>query len=154
MAKTDIMDVEVVKLTKFGFQNEKGDFIGYSPKMDKKSQAEVVPGRKFSVEMYIADSGKQYVNKVLRQLEVPAISKVTVSIPKVTPEVPKSVKTVNSETMSKAEWADKDTRISRQGVIQAAVQAVSHTGTALDTGALFVEAEALAQLMLAFVNQK
>ncbi len=56
-----------------------------------------------------------------------------------------------SDTMSKEEWASKDLRISRQGVIQAAVQAVAPL---VSLELLYPEAEKLALQMLDFVNQK
>jgi hypothetical protein len=54
-------------------------------------------------------------------------------------------------SMSKEEWASKDLRISRQGVIQAAVQAVAPI-VALEE--VYNEAEKLANQMLKFVNTK
>jgi hypothetical protein len=151
MAQTKEMKVEVKALTKYGFQDATGAYVGWSKNFKETDKSQVVPGRFFNVEMYIADSGKQYVNKVLSQLDT-VKTEDTVVTPKAI--VARPIKPSVSETMTKAEWADKDTRISRQGVIQAAVQAVSHMGTSVDTDSLFVEAEALAQLMLQFVNQK
>ena len=112
MAQTNIMDVEVKQLTKYGFQDGKGEYVGYSKKFDEAAKAQIVPGRKFSVEMYIADSGKQYINKVLRQLDGPTLNDLKQAVVKVkekelnpTIAVFPSTKT---ETMSKAEWSAKD----------------------------------------------
>lgn len=155
MAQTNVMDVQVKQLTKFGFQNDKDEYIGWSKNLKDGDKAQVVPGRSFSVEMYIADSGKQYVNKVIRQLDslksgdtsvvIPATTRPPTVKPLVTP------KSANSEVMSKSEWADKDTRISRQGAIQAAVKAASAYST---DDLLFTNAVALADKMLAYVNNK
>ncbi len=109
MAETKVMDVEVVKLTKFGFQNEKSEYVGYSNYMKDTDKAKVVPGRKFSVEMYIADSGSQKINKILKQLETAQVNQALETakvIAKVTPGT-KEFKSAN-ETMSKAEWSAKD----------------------------------------------
>lgn len=57
-----------------------------------------------------------------------------------------------SDGLSKEEWASKDLRISRQGVIQAAVQAMAPL--VANRAELFPEAEKLAVLMLEFVNKK
>lgn len=154
MAQTNVMDVEVKALTKYGFQDGTGAYVGWSKNFKEADKAQVVPGRKFSVEMYVADSGKQYVNKVLRQLEAPIAPPLVAPVFSKTP-MAKPIKTVtSSDTMSKAEWADKDTRISRQGVIQAAVQAVANMGMLTGSDELFPVAEDLANKMLAFVNQK
>jgi hypothetical protein len=107
MAQTNVMDVEVKALTKFGFQNEKGEYVGWSKNFKEGDKTQVVPGRKFSVEMYIADSGKQYVNKVIRLLGVedkPLVAPVFAKTPTAKP----LAKAPASETMSKAEWSAKD----------------------------------------------
>jgi hypothetical protein len=116
MAQTNVMDVQVKQLTKYGFQNDKDEYIGWSKNIKDADKSQVVPGRKFSVEMYIADSGKQYVNKVLRQLDavasVPAKA-VTSTLTGVTVEQIQKVKAMtssakSSDTMTKAEWSAKD----------------------------------------------
>src|ERR1700686_5818199 len=108
MAQTNIVEGGVKNLTKFGFQNEKDEYIGWSKNIKDSDKSQVVPGRKFSVEMYIADSGKQYVNKVLRQLEAPVTPPIVAPVFAKTPTGKPSVKSVSSETMTKAEWSQKD----------------------------------------------
>lgn len=53
--------------------------------------------------------------------------------------------------LSKEEWAQKDVRISRQGLIQAAVQALAHLHT---PPKLFDEAAKLADQMLEYVRRE
>lgn len=71
-------------------------------------------------------------------------------------EIKKSAaKSSTSETMSKADWASKDTRISRQGLFQAALQSVGllqfNTGTTLEE---YLDAvEKTAERGLVFVNR-
>ncbi len=66
--------------------------------------------------------------------------------------IPKFEKKATSDnSMSKEEWAAKDVRISRQGLIQAAVHAL---GPVVGLETLFEEAEKLANQMLEYVNRK
>jgi hypothetical protein len=64
--------------------------------------------------------------------------------------------TKSSETMSKADWHDKDVRISRQGLFQAALQSVGvlqlNTGNTLEDYLKLVEQVADAGLL--YVNRK
>lgn len=106
MANTTVTKTQVLELTKFGFKDGNGAYVGYSPKMPEKDKALIVPGRTLEVEMYVADSGKQYVNKVVSQ----NTENVTKSTPKVTATA--------SEAMTRADWDNKDLRISRQGAVQ------------------------------------
>lgn len=157
MATTITEKIKVNKLTKYGFQV--GDeFVNYSKLF--KDQAKVVPGIEFDAELYVADSGKRYLNKILGQLpssakEVPPTAVATapgVDSDRAKKFVPKFEKKASADTsMSKEEWAAKDQRISRQGVIQAAVIALAPV-VSLDT--LSVEAKKLANEMLSFVNGK
>lgn len=58
--------------------------------------------------------------------------------------------------MSKADWASKDRRISRQGLIQSTLISVSHLVAAgvLPKEEMFKAAEILANKALAFVEEK
>ncbi len=113
MAETKVMDVEVVKLTKFGFQDETGGYVGYSNYLKDSDKAKVVPGRKFSVEVYVADSGSKKINKILKQLDVSLPKNLTdVTVKDIERSVIKQAVLKEaygkSETMSKAEWSAKD----------------------------------------------
>ena len=65
-------------------------------------------------------------------------------------------KSAASETMSKADWADKDQRISRQGLFQACLQSVGilqlNTGNTLEDYLKLVEQAA--DRGLEYVNRK
>ena len=65
-------------------------------------------------------------------------------------------KAAASETMSKADWASKDVRISRQGLFQACLQSVGllqlNTGNTFDDYMTLVEQAA--ERGLAFVNKQ
>lgn len=170
MAMTQLTKVTVDELTKFGLKSN-GEYINWSAKLDEKAKVPVVPGRTFSMELYIADSGKKYINKVLQMVESSDVPRVTADVPSLkkkvitdsqtvnTPEtkpksfVKKAVEKMTGEAMTRADWDNKDTRISRQGVIQAAVQAVANLGMS-DMEHLYNEAETLAEQMLEFVNRK
>ena len=56
-----------------------------------------------------------------------------------------------ADNMSKAEWAAKDVRISRQGVVQSAVKAISSMGT--DPNVSFDVVKELSDKMLEYVNK-
>jgi hypothetical protein len=66
-----------------------------------------------------------------------------------------ATKATNSETMSKADWANKDQRISRQGLFQACLQSVGllqlNTGNTLEDYLKLVEQAA--ERGLQFVNK-
>ncbi len=119
--------VTVQELSKYGFKAG-GEYYNWSKNIKEEDKGKIVPGASFDMDIYIADSGKKYVNAVNGMLEAG-------SVPKVEPKfnAPKTASAVytgrkagsDSDTMSKAEWAAKDQRISRQGVIQAAVQALA-----------------------------
>jgi hypothetical protein len=151
MPSTQIVEVAVEQLTKFGYKDASG-YVSYSKKLSDDDKLKVVPGAKFEGEYYVADSGTRYLNKVFKTLQ----KADTVKIEK--PVVAKSVEVktfpvapAKNETMSKAEWADKDVRISRQGVIQAAVRAVS--AYSADPMDCYEKAVILANHMLKFVNE-
>jgi hypothetical protein len=105
------MEVAVESLTKFGFKAN-GEFINWSKKFDEASKAQVIPGSKLSVQMYIADSGKQYVNQILKQLgstvDPLLVAPVFAKTPTVKPLAQPLTKAPATETMSKAEWSAKD----------------------------------------------
>ena len=160
MANTVKEKVKVDGLSKFGFKVGT-EYINFSKTLAEGDKAKIVPGLEAEMELYVADSGKRYVNKVLSTvLPAKSLAKAVVEIaaaPKQLPDVerakrftPKFTKKAD-DTMSKEEWAAKDVRISRQGVIQAAVQAVAPV-VSLDK--LYGEAEKLANQMLEFVNRR
>src|ERR1700733_9336511 len=111
MATTSIVKFHVEALTKYGFKAN-GEFVNYSKNF--KDQAKVVPGVDIEAEVYTADSGKQYVNKLLATTigvvvatsgtEAPAPTAPAKSF---TPRFQKKAANA-SESMSKADWAAKD----------------------------------------------
>jgi len=114
------------------------------------------------MELYIADSGKKYINKILQMVETADVPKAdTIRAKKYTPKETKTtvtvatgvVKTAEDKPMLRADWDAKDRRISRQGVIQASVQAVANLGMCPSTEDLFPLAEELANKMLEFVGK-
>jgi hypothetical protein len=100
MANTIVANVEVAELTKYGFKDGNGAYVGWGKQLKDSEKTPVVPGRVFEMELYIADSGKQYVNKVLKQLEIGSGTPV-----KSTTGVPKPVLNVTPQV---TDWAAKD----------------------------------------------
>jgi len=155
MPKTENVNVEVKELTKWGFKDQAG-FVSLSKKLSESDKSKLVPGSSFTGEYYIADSGTRYLNKILSKIESPVV-KTQDNIDmtdkdrakRFTPKFNKAAALDN--TMSKEDWANKDQRISRQGVVQAAVIALAPV-VSLDT--LFDEADKLATQMLEFANRK
>ena len=162
MATTQIDKIQVSELSKFGFKVG-NEFVNYSKQLPEADKTRVVPGAEFDAEMYVADSGKRYLNKIIQSTAVstsevmahqaPALNKnPAVDIERAKKFVPKFQKKETADnSMSKDEWAAKDQRISRQGVIQAAVIALAPV-VSLDL--LPIEAIKLANTMLTFVNNK
>ena len=155
MPSTQVVQVVVEKLNKFGFYDQTGG-VYYSKNLKDSDKLKVVPGAKFNAEYYVADSGSRYLNKVFDML-VPTepVKKETIHAPKPSKTEAKTVAPkaeTKSETMTRSDWDNKDRRISRQGVIQAAVQAL--TGVYPTVTELYDAAEELALKMLDFVNEK
>ena len=158
MANNTVVKVKVEELTKYGFKNN-GKYVNYSKQLAEADKAKVVPGAEFEAEFYVADSGKEYLNKILNTKAI--ISDIRTPVTDITPPVdqerakrftPKFVKKeIPDNTMSKQEWADKDHRISRQGAVQAAVIALAPI---VSLELLPTEAVKLARQMLEFVNEK
>ena len=145
MATTIVEKVSVTELTKYGFKDATGAYINWSKNLKDSEKTPVVPGRTFDMELYVADSGKKYVNKVMAESNN---GKATVT-PRVTSKVTLKATPATATTMSKEEWQAKDVRISRQGVIQASVQALSGQ---VPVEELYTEAAKLATQMLEFVR--
>ena len=137
------MSTEIIvpeKNGKFGpFAN--GQFYSFSKFF--KGNKEMIVGQSYNVDVFTSDSGKKYINAVVG--EAP---KIVAPVFNNTPVA----KAVKDSGMSKDEWQAKDTRISRQGVWQAAVQALAPAYTELDK--LIKEAEVLANAGLEYVNRK
>lgn len=143
MANTTVVMVKVEELSKFGYKAN-GKYVNYSKQLSDADKARVVPGAEFEAEYFVADSGKEYLNKVLRapgNTQGPATGVDTARAKKFTPKYEKKGEAI-SAGLSKDEWAAKDRRISRQGCIQVAVQVES----------TFEKAAELAEKMLEFVN--
>jgi hypothetical protein len=145
MAQTTVVTVTVEELSKYGFKAN-GRYVGLSKQLSETDKAMIVPGATFEAEFYIADSGKEYLNKVLKA-SPKAVAK------KYTPKAftPKFKKEEKGEAMTRADWDAKDQRISRQGAVQAAVIALAPV-VSLEN--LPEEAIKLATQMLVFVRGK
>jgi hypothetical protein len=148
MASTLTENVAVTELSKYGVKVG-NEYYNWSKQIKESDKGKVVPGGTYAMDLYVADSGKRYINSVNGEILVPK----EVTHPQV--KVETSVKAVDvgrakkytpkaevSAGLSKDEWAAKDRRISRQGCIQVAVQVA---GT-------FEEAVVLADKMLTFVQ--
>lgn len=146
--------VQVVELTKYGFKDGTGAYVGWSKQLPEAAKTPVVPGRSFDMELYIADSGKRYVNAIIAQateIPLPVAPRGPGRPPKVGASIQHNFEcTPAGAAMTRTDWDNKDTRISRQGVIQAAVKALAGQ---VPLEALFTEAELLAEDMLKFVNE-
>ena len=151
MPNTTVVDVTVEELSRYGFKAN-GRYVNYSKGLSETDKAMVVPGVTLKAEFYIADSGKEYLNKVLGASSKPVAPVTDVNPPADTSRAkrftPKFTKK-ETETMSKAEWAEKDQRISRQGAVQAAVIALAPV---VSLEQLPTEAVKLATKMLEFVR--
>ena len=148
MANTVVETITVAALTKYGFKGTDGKFVSWSKFVSDAVKAEVVPGLSFEGELYVSPTGTRYLNKIVKKLEAKNLG-APAAVPK--PSVKKTVPVVEDKPMSRADWDSKDKRISRHGVIQAAVQAVA-PHVALEE--VFKAAEALANQMLDYVNDK
>ncbi len=150
MSSTVKEKVSVEQLSKFGFKAN-NEYYNWSKKISEEDKGKVIPGASFDMDIYVADSGKKYVNSVIGMLEAGQAPKPEAKFnsPKATPKY-EGRGAVADNSMSKADWAAKDVRISRQGCIQAAVNAL---GPVLAPDVLLDEAVKLADKMLEYVNR-
>lgn len=152
MATTQIVKVRIDSMTKYGYKaNDK--FVNYSKNLSETDKAKVVPGAEFEAEYFIADSGKEYLNKVLSNVAISVIPTdkgigKSVDTERAKHFTPKFTKKEDS-SMSKGEWAAKDQRISRQGAVQASAIALAPV---VSLEQLPEEMVKLATKMLEFVN--
>jgi hypothetical protein len=157
MSQTTVVKVKVEEMSKYGFKSN-GRYVNYSKQLSDADKAKVVPGAEFDAEYFVADSGREYLNKILSDLKKNPVGKVevetkvnTARAKKFTPSFKKKDDAPTSAGLTKDEWAAKDRRISRQGCIQAAVQALGPSYG--DESALFVASVKLADKMLEYANQ-
>jgi hypothetical protein len=146
--------VTVSELSKYGFKVN-DEYINYSKTLSEADKGRVVPGLVFTGEFYIADSSKRYLNKILGEVAkvVNVVNPIVnpIAKPVVAKATPKAKVDEVSKGLSAEGWADKDRRISRQGLIQASIIALAPI-VSLET--LFAEARKLADQGLAYVNEK
>lgn len=115
MANTVKETVKVSNLSKFGFQIGQ-EFVNYSKHLPEGDKTKVVPGAEFEAELYVADSGKRYLNKILSSVPSAKAASVpsatTVDTERAKKFVPKFEKKAEgsaaSTSMSKADWQAKD----------------------------------------------
>lgn len=140
---------EVLKITGLGKWGPKvGDeYLSWSKNIKDADKGKVVPGGEYECELYIADSGKRYINSV-KGVSLPSIATGNSKMPSLPkPEVKAEVKpgvhaaAKLSDAMTRTDWELKDKRIGRAGVIQVAVQ----------VSANFDDAVELANKMLKFI---
>ena len=95
--------VTVTELSKYGVKVG-AEYYNWSKQIKESEKGQVVPGGTYDMELYVADSGKKYINSVGGEFSTLVVTKAQ---PKasVTPKVTPVAKT---ETMSKAEWSAKD----------------------------------------------
>jgi hypothetical protein len=153
MATTTTKEYTVQELSKYGFKAN-NVYVNFSKQLPESDKGKIVPGLVFRAEVYVADSSKEYVNKILGEVaqtgpvEVPPV--VVAKVAKL-PSVAKPKVEEVSKGLSSEAWEAKDRRISRQGLIQASLIALAPI-VSLET--LFVEAQKLAEQALVFVNSK
>lgn len=145
--------IQVAALTKYGFQTDKKEYINWSTKLADNYKAMVVPGGSYSMELYVSESGKRYLNSVKEANALQAAESLSKGQGMATTPQPKKKETVQpkKEEMTRADWDLKGEHISRQGTIQAAVRALASV-VSLDM--LFDEAVKLSDKMLEYVNRK
>ncbi len=115
MATTVKERIKIAELTKFGFKVGT-EYVNFSKQLPEGDKTNVVPGAELDVELYVADSGKRYLNKILSGIAAQSVKPaVAMAAPEVKAEVPakkafvpKFQKKDESTTMSKSEWQAKD----------------------------------------------
>lgn len=118
MANTVIVKVKIQELSKYGFKAN-GKYVGLSKNLSEADKTRLVPGAEFEAEYYVADSGKEYLNKILAPVSsAPSAPKAqeaespkavdTDRTKRFTPKFQKKENVPDSEKMSKADWSAKD----------------------------------------------
>lgn len=113
MSQTIKEQVTVEKLGPYG--PKVGDvYYGWSKNLKEKEKGTVISGGTYDLEVFVADSGKKYINKVLGQLA--GVTQLPVLVAPVFTNTPVAkeakathvAKPSTSEAMTKAEWSAKD----------------------------------------------
>lgn len=121
MATTQVVKCRVEALTKYGFKMN-GRYVNFSKQFKESDKVGIVPGAEFEAEFYVADSGKEYLNRVtsfapIHTLQVAeVISSSMPTAPKPEAKVDESrakhftpkFKAKDDTSMSKADWQAKD----------------------------------------------
>lgn len=118
MANTVIVKVKIQELSKYGFKAN-GKYVGLSKNLSEADKTRLVPGAEFEAEYYVADSGKEYLNKILASVSsAPSAPKAqeaespkavdTDRTKRFAPKFQKKENVPDSEKMSKADWSAKD----------------------------------------------
>lgn len=106
MAITAVDTIVVEALSKYGIKVG-NEYVNFSKNLNESEKGKLVPGGTYEVELYVADSGKRYVNKVIATTS--GTSKPAVINPVTSKSDQKPVTPVKvSETMTKADWGAKD----------------------------------------------
>lgn len=124
--------LKVKALSKYGVQDETGAYINWSKTIKESEKGKIVPGGEYIVDMFRAESGKGYINRVL-DTKVAEMPKLVAPVFNNTP-LAKTVgidgtkllmaKTHASESMSKADWSAKDRSMMIGGISHDASQLV------------------------------
>jgi len=131
----------VQELTKYGFRAN-DTYVNYSKNISEADKGRIIPGLTFDAEVYVAASGKEYIEKIVSTVDVVGNLAVSPSGNKTeNPRAATKPVPAKSDTMSKEEWSEKDKRIGRAGAIQVAVQVIAD----------FDGAVALADKMLKYI---
>ena len=133
MATTVKEKVTVTELSKYGVKVG-NEYYNWSKQIKEADKGCVVPGATFDMELYVADSGRKYINSVAALAE-PASPKPAAAVkPEATKPsfVAKAVAKAKGEEMTRADWEEKDKRIGRAGVIQVAVQVTANFDDAIE----------------------
>ena len=98
---------------------------------DKLGLNDFEKGKQYAVTVQTGPKGGKYVvSAVASEGSVPETFNKNMGGEDAKTAKPAKKYVPSSETMSKAEWADKDARISMQGLYQAALQAAASSGAA------------------------
>ncbi len=122
MSSTVKERIKVDELSKFGFKVG-AEYVNFSKHLPEGDKTNVVPGAEFEAELFVADSGKRYLNKIIGGStkpysslvsgaeQHPHVDEVKLAAEKAKkPFMPKFQKKeeVASDKMSKSEWQAKD----------------------------------------------
>lgn len=142
MGASNVATLTVDQVTKYGFKSG-NEYVSLSQKSGLKPE-NFVPGRSYELDLYVAPSGKKYVNRIVGPSNTSSAAVVA----------PQRIVEVKSAPIVNDAEANKRRDIQRQGLYQAALGSPVLGQWAMSFEEYLSLVRAAAEAGVSFVNEK